>query len=148
MAVKDNMLASAFPAGKQKGPKVKKIKSTLDTGEKSVVGENQQHSELSNADDPDPISTNKPKMMKHSSKAMLSPSYDSPKSGIASIAQNSKSKASMPAAESPKEQVVRHAHVAKVRATRDWIDGHIGSKKHDQIHQRANKALKSMGRNS
>jgi hypothetical protein len=146
--VTDGLLAAAFPAGKQKGPKTKKVKSTRDTGEKAVSDQGQQISEQANSEETPRISTNKPKMMSHSSKAMLSPSYDSPKSGIASIAQNGKSKASMPPVESPREQVVRHAHAAKVRATRDWIDGNIDSKKHDQIHMRANKTLKSMGRHS
>jgi hypothetical protein len=139
MGIKDSMLASAFPAGKQKGPKVKKIKSTRDTGEKSVVDQNQQHGEESNSEESKRISTNKPKQMSHSSKAMLSPDYDAPR---AAIMNNGPGKSKEPAAESPHDRVMRHAHKAKVEATKRWIDGELTPEKHDAIHARANKVIK------
>jgi len=48
--------------------------------------------------------------------------------------------------EAPMDKVMRHAHQAKVRATRDWIEGSIDSGKHDEIHRRANSVIKTKGR--
>lgn len=138
MAKMSHLLLAAFPAEKQKGPKVKKAKSTTQTGEMPSGATEQQHGELASADEPERISTNKPRQMSHSSKAILSPNYDSPR---AAIMNNGKSK-SKPAMESPKDRVVRDAHLAKVSATRDWLHGNIDSKKHDAIHKRANTILK------
>jgi hypothetical protein len=47
---------------------------------------------------------------------------------------------------SPAERIVSRAHDAKVRATSDWIEGHITNAKHDKIHQRANQVIKAKGR--
>lgn len=47
---------------------------------------------------------------------------------------------------SPTERMVSRAHDAKVRATSAWIDGDITSKKHAQIHGRADKVIKSKGK--
>lgn len=43
----------------------------------------------------------------------------------------------------PAERTIESAHSAKVNATRDWIEGSISTKKHAQIHSRANKVLKA-----
>jgi hypothetical protein len=42
--------------------------------------------------------------------------------------------------------VMDNAHHSKVRATADWVDGHISSKKHAEIHKRADMVLKKKGR--
>jgi hypothetical protein len=47
---------------------------------------------------------------------------------------------------SPSERMVSRAHDAKVRATGDWVEGHITSKKHSEIHKRADKVIKAKGR--
>lgn len=47
---------------------------------------------------------------------------------------------------SPAERLVSRAHDSKVRATADWIDGNITSKKHAAIHARADKVLKARGK--
>lgn len=47
---------------------------------------------------------------------------------------------------SPSQRMVERAHDSKVRATGDWVDGHITSKKHDAIHARADRVIKKKGR--
>jgi hypothetical protein len=43
-------------------------------------------------------------------------------------------------------RTVERAHDSKVRATADWVDGHITSKKHDEIHKRADSVIKKKGK--
>lgn len=45
-------------------------------------------------------------------------------------------------APSPAQQNRDNARSAKTNATRNWIEGHISTTKHDQIHRRANNVLK------
>jgi hypothetical protein len=45
----------------------------------------------------------------------------------------------------PAQRAIRNAHDSKVRATADWVDGHITNSKHDQIHKRANAVIKAKG---
>jgi hypothetical protein len=45
----------------------------------------------------------------------------------------------------PAQRAVENASHSKVRATENWVDGHISSAKHAQIHARANKVIKSKG---
>lgn len=40
-----------------------------------------------------------------------------------------------------RERIKNHARDAKVRATQDWIDGRLSTKKHANIHNRANHVL-------
>ena len=42
----------------------------------------------------------------------------------------------------PLSRIKMHARDRKVRATQDWVDGHIDSKRHAAIHKRANHVLK------
>lgn len=56
-----------------------------------------------------------------------------------------------PLSKRPKEptaesRTVKRAHDSKVRATGDWVDGHITSKKHDEIHRRADMVIKRKGK--
>lgn len=44
------------------------------------------------------------------------------------------------------ERTVARAHESKVRATGDWVDGHIDSKKHADIHKRADKVIACKGK--
>ncbi len=46
----------------------------------------------------------------------------------------------------PSPQAVERAHVAKVDATGDWVSGRISSKKHAEIHRRADYVIKNKGR--
>lgn len=46
----------------------------------------------------------------------------------------------------PADRMVERAHDSKVRATSDWVDGHISSKKHSDIHKRADSVIKKKGR--
>ena len=41
----------------------------------------------------------------------------------------------------PAQQMKDHAKQAKVRATADWVEGRINTKKHNAIHIRANRVL-------
>ncbi len=41
----------------------------------------------------------------------------------------------------PAERMKENARHSKVRATADWVDGHIDSKKHAEIHKRADQVL-------
>lgn len=50
-----------------------------------------------------------------------------------------------PKAPTPESRIVERANDSKVRATADWVDGHIDSKKHDAIHKRADSVLKNKG---
>lgn len=47
---------------------------------------------------------------------------------------------------SPAERTVERAHDAKVHATDSWVNGHISSAKHKQIHARADKVIKRKGK--
>lgn len=49
-------------------------------------------------------------------------------------------------AERSAKDTVEHAHYAKSNATRDWIEGRITSKKHADIHKRADRVIKAKGR--
>lgn len=44
------------------------------------------------------------------------------------------------------ERAVRNAQESKVRATSDWVDGHIDNKKHTEIHKRADRVLATGGK--
>lgn len=44
------------------------------------------------------------------------------------------------------ERAVESAHESKLRATANWVDGHIDSKKHAEIHKRADKVIACKGR--
>lgn len=44
------------------------------------------------------------------------------------------------------ERHKENARSAKIMATREWIEGHISTTKHDQIHSRANHVIKHGGR--
>jgi|HubBroStandDraft_5_1064220.scaffolds.fasta_scaffold155377_3 hypothetical protein len=44
------------------------------------------------------------------------------------------------------DRAVENAHDSKVRATADWVDGRIDSKKHGEIHKRADKVISCRGR--
>ena len=41
---------------------------------------------------------------------------------------------------------MQNAHDSKVRATSDWVDGHIDAKKHAEIHKRADKVISCKGK--
>lgn len=43
------------------------------------------------------------------------------------------------------ERMVSRAHDAKVRATGDWVEGHITTAQHKKIHGRANRVIKAKG---
>ena len=125
---KSNLVAAAFPAQKQKGRKVE-----TKTGEKKASATHQQHGELAYADQPEKVSNAKPKHVNdHATKKVKAPGF--------SLGAKSSNMVS------PKAAVEADAHYAKVNATRDWVSGHIDSKKHDAIHRRANAVLKHRGK--
>lgn len=128
------LLIAAFPAEKQSGTKVRMLKR----GEDAPSATEQQHGELASAESPQRPRSSKPKEMSHSSKALLSPSYDSP---LMHPGKKGKS-----AAESPSDRVEREAHRSKVEATRRWVEGNLSGQEHDAIHRRANAVLKYKGR--
>lgn len=45
----------------------------------------------------------------------------------------------------PAQRMKDHAKEAKISATRNWIEGHIDTKKHNEIHGRANRVLTNKG---
>ena len=44
------------------------------------------------------------------------------------------------------DQVVERAHHSKIMATGDWVEGRITSKRHDEIHKRADHVIKRKGK--
>ena len=46
----------------------------------------------------------------------------------------------------PAQRAMRSAVESKIRATSDWVDGHIDNKKHEDIHKRANKVISTGGK--
>lgn len=47
---------------------------------------------------------------------------------------------------SPADRTVARAHDAKVNATDSWVNGHISTAKHKQIHARADRVIKAKGK--
>ena len=45
----------------------------------------------------------------------------------------------------PAQRLREHAQESKIRATRNWVDGDIDTKKHNAIHKRANQVLTNRG---
>lgn len=45
----------------------------------------------------------------------------------------------------PAQRMKDHAKEAKINATRNWVEGHIDTKKHNAIHIRANRVLTNKG---
>lgn len=132
MAKMSPLMLAAFPAEKQKGPKV----SASKRGERARSETDQQHGEMANAEEPRRARSDKPKQMSHSSKAMIAPPYTMGTSELGKPAKKV----------SPKEAVEHEAHYAKVQATRDWVSGRITTKEHDATHRRANEVLKHHGK--
>jgi hypothetical protein len=153
-----SLLKNAFGSATQKGPK--KGEGSGDT----------QHGELANSETPKKVSKTKGASGAQK-QAPGSPSgdFDLSRNGAEGSEKNSAAKprrvmdhstkkilpkdnfslsrngAKLPA-EAPMEKVMRHAHEAKVSATRSWIEGHIDSKEHDARHRRANAVLRHGGK--
>jgi hypothetical protein len=163
--IRTPLLKNAFGAGTQKGPRKRK-----DFGEDGEGNADTQHGELANSED-----TKKVKKTKGASgaqkQAPIVPPGDSG-AGDYDLSRNGANGSTSPAfpkqmkhemgkvlpqgdfnlskngakMEAPADKVMVSAHRAKMRATENWMDGHIDSKKHDDIHRRANMVLRAARR--
>lgn len=120
------LIIAAFQPGKVAKPTPKKRPK----GEKPEKDTHQQHGEIAGASMPEMNhkveGVRTPKHLAHSKEAILH-TYGSHKG---------------PQKESPAARVKRSAHEAKAGATESWIRGSMSSKEHDDIHRRANIALR------
>lgn len=159
--VTTGLLKSAFGSGTKKGPK--KGEGSGDT----------QHGELANDSTPKKVTKTKGARAGEK-KGAVKPAADDvhdlskngaaggtkPSARVAKRVGDHATKAVLPVndyglhdmskngakMEAPMDKVMRHAHQAKVAATRDWVEGRKTSEEHDEVHRRANAVLKTKGR--